>query len=69
MLVHGSRMGCTRRIPQLSISLGNYSFIEFYYVARIGVVTDVVLGLQRLKSLGRSVQGFNKMELEFTYMG
>lgn len=68
MLVDGSKISCTRRIPRLSIQLDDYTFDDKLYAVGIKG-TKIVLGVPWLKSLGRHIQDFNNMEVEFTHEG
>lgn len=60
----GFAISCTKRIPRLSIQMGDYTLTDDFYVIGLGEI-DTVLGIQWLQSLGRYVQDFRKMELEF----
>ncbi|KAH9328906.1 hypothetical protein KI387_001014, partial [Taxus chinensis] len=48
----------------LSIQMGDYTLTDDFYVIGLGEI-DTVLGIQWLQSLGRYVQDFRRMELEF----
>jgi hypothetical protein len=58
-------MSCTKWIPKLTITMGNYSMIDNLFVVDIPD-TNVVLGVQCLYSIGRYTTDQRTMEMEFT---
>ena len=60
----GGRMECTRWIPKLNITLGNYSLIDNFFVVDVPA-TNVVLGVQWLYSIGKYSTDYRTMEMEF----
>lgn len=64
----GFSMRCTRVVLQLSIQLGDYTLTNDFYVVGLGDI-DAVLGIQWLQSLGKYIQDFKRMEMEFIVGG
>lgn len=60
----GGRMECTRWIPKLNITLGNYSLTNDFLVVDVSD-TNVVLGVQWLYSIGKYSTDYRTMEMEF----
>ena len=58
------RMECTRRIPKLYITLGNYNLIDDFFIVDVPD-TNVVLGVQWLYSIGKYSTDYKTMEMEF----
>ena len=56
----GHTMECSKRIPKLKVTLGNYTVIETFYVVHVPDI-NVVLGVQWLYSTN-----YQTMEMEFT---
>jgi len=52
MVVDGFTTNCTKKISQLSITMGKHTVTDDFYVVGIGE-TVIVLGIQWLHSLGR----------------
>ena len=59
----GGHMECTRWIPKLNITLGNYSLIDDFFVVDVPD-TNVVLGVQWLYSIGKYSMDYKTMEME-----
>jgi hypothetical protein len=59
---HG--MECTKWIPKLSISLGNYNLTYSFYVVNVSDM-NIVLGVQWLFSIGKYSTDYRMMEMEF----
>ncbi|XP_059064922.1 uncharacterized protein LOC131856971 [Cryptomeria japonica] len=64
MVADGFHISCTKKIPNMSMQLGNYEVKDDFYVVNIGD-TDVVLGIQWLHSLGEISLNLQTMELKF----
>jgi hypothetical protein len=58
-------MSCTKRIPKLTINMGNYSMKNDFFVVEIPN-TNVVLGVQWIYSIGIYTTNHRTMEMEFT---
>ena len=58
-------MECSKRIPKLKVTLGNYIVIETFYVVDVPDM-NVVLGVQWLYSIGKYSTNYQTMEMEFT---
>ena len=58
-------MSCTKWIPKLTITMGNYSMTNDFFVVGIPD-TNVVLGIQWLYSIGKYTTNQRTMEMEFT---
>ena len=58
-------MECSQRIPQLTVTLGNYTVIETFYVVDVPDM-KVVLGVQWMYSLGKYSTNYQTMEMDFT---
>ena len=57
-------MECSQRIPQLTVTLGNYTMMETFYVVDVPDM-KVVLGVQWMYSLGKYSTNYQTMEMEF----
>ena len=57
-------MECSRRIPKLKVTLGNYTVIETFCVVDV-LDMNVVLGVQWLYSIGKYSTNYQTMEMEF----
>ena len=57
-------MECTRWIPKLNITVGNYSLTDDFFVVDVPD-TNVVLGVQWLYSIGKYSTVYRTMEMEF----
>ncbi|KAH9292247.1 hypothetical protein KI387_042564, partial [Taxus chinensis] len=68
VVANGEYMRCTRRVPQLSITMGNYTVTDDFHIVGMGV-THIVLGVQWLHSLGEFRTNFQTMELKFKSEG
>ncbi|XP_057846650.2 uncharacterized protein LOC131056314 [Cryptomeria japonica] len=64
MVADGFHISCTKKILNLKMQLGNYEVKDDFYVVHIGD-TDVVLGIQWLRSLGEISLNLQTMELKF----
>lgn len=64
MVADGFHIFCTKKIPNMSMQLGNYKVKDDFYVVSIGD-TDAVLGIQWLRSLGEISLNLQTMELMF----
>ena len=58
-------MECSQRIPQLTVTLGNYTVMETFYAVDVPDM-KVVLGVQWMYSLGKYSTNYQTMEMEFT---
>jgi hypothetical protein len=58
-------MSRTKWIPKLTITMGNYSMTDDFFVVDLPD-TNVVLGFQWLYSIGRYTMDQRTMEMEFT---
>ena len=58
------RMECTRWIPKLHITLGNYNLSDDFFVVDVPD-TNIVLGVQWLYSIGKYSTDYRTMEMEF----
>jgi hypothetical protein len=61
----GHQMSCTKWIPKLTITMGNYSMTDDFFVVDI-LETNVVLEIHWLYSIGRYTTDHRTMEMEFT---
>lgn len=68
MVANGFTLTCTRKIPQMSIQLGNYEVKDEFYVVSIGDI-DAVLGIQWMQFLGEITLNLQTMELRFQFDG
>jgi len=57
-------MECTRWIPMLTITLGNYTLTNSFYVVNVPD-TNIVLGVQWLYSNRKYTTNYQTMEMEF----
>jgi hypothetical protein len=57
-------LNCTRYVPQMTLSLGNYTITDDFVVVKVPD-TNVVLGVQWLYSLGKYTTNYQTMEMEF----
>ena len=58
-------MDCSQRIPQLTVTLGNYTVMETFYVVDVPDM-KVVLRVQWTYSLGKYSTNYQTTEMEFT---
>jgi hypothetical protein len=58
-------MSCTKWIPKLTITMGNYSMTDDFFMVDV-IDTNVVLGVQWIYSIGRYTIDQRTMEMEFT---
>ncbi|KAH9296678.1 hypothetical protein KI387_044258 [Taxus chinensis] len=68
VVANGESMRCTRWVPQVSIMMGNYTVTNDFHIVGMGV-TNIVLGVQWLHSLGEFQTNFQMMELKFKSEG
>ena len=59
---------CTRRIPKLSLQMGDYTLTNDFYVLLLEDY-DVVFGMLWLQGIGRYIIDHRRMQLEFLYEG
>ena len=64
VVASGGRMECTKWIPKLNITLGNYNLADDFFVVDVPD-TNVVLGVQWLYSIGKYFTDYKTMEMEF----
>jgi hypothetical protein len=64
VIVGGYQMECTRWIPKLKITMGNYTLIDDFFVLDV-LDTNVVLRVQWLYSIGKYTTDQRTMEMEF----
>lgn len=57
-------MKCTRYVPNLIVTMGNYSMRDPFFVVDVSN-TNVVMGVQWLYSLGHVTIDWRKLEMEF----
>jgi hypothetical protein len=57
-------LNCTRYVPRMTLSLGNYTITDDFFVVKVPD-TNVVLGVQWLYSLGKYSTNYQTMEMEF----
>jgi len=57
-------LNCTRYVPQMTLSLGNYTITNEFFMVKVPN-TNVVLGVQWLYSLGKYSTNYQTMEMEF----
>jgi hypothetical protein len=57
-------LNCTRYVPLMTLSLGNYTITDDFFVVKVPD-TNVVLGVQWLYSLGKYSTNYQTMEMEF----
>ena len=60
----GGRMECTRWIPKLNSTLGNYSLTDYFFVVDV-LDTNVVLGVQWLYLIGKYSIDYRTMRWSF----
>ncbi|XP_059068636.1 uncharacterized protein LOC131859112 [Cryptomeria japonica] len=60
----GTNLSSTHKVPKLSISLGNYTVTDDFYVIVLAE-TNVVLGIQWMETLGEYTQSFKRLEFSF----
>lgn len=68
MVADGYKISGTRKIYNLSIQLGDYELKDEFYVVNIGD-TDMVLGMNWMKSLVEFSFNLQKMEMKFESNG
>ena len=61
----GYQMECTIWIPNLKITMGNYTLTDDFFAVDVSD-TNVVLGVQWLYSIGKYTTDQRTMEMEFT---
>ena len=65
VLIPGERtMQCTRYVPSLTVTMGNYSMTDHFFVVDV-LDTNVMLGVQWLYSLGRVTTNWKQLVMEF----
>jgi hypothetical protein len=64
VVVGGHVMPCTQKIPQLFLTLGNYTVTDDFYIVDLQD-TNVILGVQWLVSIGKHLVDYQAMEMEF----
>ena len=57
-------MHCKTWVPKLQVTVGNYTFVDSFYVVDVAD-TDVVLGLQWLYSIGEHTVNYQIPEMKF----
>ena len=57
-------MECTRWIPKLHITLGNYNLLDDFFMMD-ALDTNIVLGVQWLYSIDKYSTDYRTMEMEF----
>ena len=58
-------MSCTKLVSKLTITMGNYSMTDNFFMVDIPD-TNVVLGIQWIYSIGRYTMDQRTMEMDFT---
>ena len=64
VVARGGCMECTKWIPKLHITLGNYNLSDDFFVVDVPD-TNIVLGVQWLYSIGKYSTDYRTMEMEF----
>lgn len=64
VVVGNHSMECTRWIPKLTITLGNYTLTSSFFAVNVPD-TNIVLGVQWLYSIGKYSRNYQMMEMEF----
>jgi len=60
----GTLLPFTHVIPQLQISMGNYTLIgDFFFIDLVD--TDIIVGIQWLETLDHYTQSFKRMDFSF----
>ena len=59
-------MQCNTWVPKLQVTIGNYNFVDSFYVVDVAD-TNLVLGLQRLYSIGENSVNYQILEMKFQY--
>jgi hypothetical protein len=57
-------MACDIYIPQMRLTLGRYTLVQYFYVAGIPD-TNIILGVQWIITLGPITTNYNNMEMSF----
>ena len=57
-------MQCKTWVPKLQFTIGNYTFVDSFYVVDVAD-TDVVLGVQWLYSIGKDSVNYQIPEMKF----
>ena len=65
VILGGLHMSCTKWIRKLTITMGNYSMTNDFFVVDI-LDTNVVFGVQWIYSIGRYTMDQRTMEMDFT---
>jgi hypothetical protein len=63
-VTNGHTMECLDRVPNLEMKLGNYIVRDTFYVVDLSD-TDVVLGVQRMITLGKITTNYQTLEMGF----
>lgn len=61
-------LSCTHLVPQLSITMGNYTMTDDFFVVDLDEM-DVILGIQWMETLDQYTQSFKRMEFSFEVDG
>lgn len=64
VVARGRHMECTRWIPKLHITLGNYNLLDDFFMMD-ALDTNIVLGVQWLYSIDKYSINYQTMEMEF----
>ena len=59
-------MQCKTWVPKLQVTVGNYTFVDSFYVVDVAD-TNVVLGVQWLYSIGEHIVNYQIPEMKFQY--
>ena len=64
IILDNNSMGCTKWIPKLQVTLGNYTITDHFYVVNVAD-TNVVLGVKWLYYLGEHTMNYQVLEMKF----
>ena len=59
-------MQCKTWVPKLQVTIGNYTFVDSFYVVDVAD-SNVVLGLQSMHSIGEHTINYQILEMKFQY--
>ena len=59
-------MQCKTWVPKLQVTVGNYTFVDSFYVVYVAD-TNVVLGVQWLYYIGDNIVNYQILEMKFQY--
>ena len=59
-------MQCKTWVPKLQVTVGNYTFVDIFYVVYVAD-TNMVLGVQCFYSIGENTVNYQIPEMKFQY--